>query len=350
MIQWRHLMMILFLATVFSCQKNDLNDLQDTLHVRHNNADMPAYIFGNGASKVFLIILHGGPGGSGLEYRIGKYKDALEDKYAVVYWDQRGQGMAQGTYDKEDITVANIVEDVKALALTLRHKYGNDIDLFLLGHSWGGLLGSAFLTTNDYQDYIQGWIEVSGAHDFPELYRKSVSSYYIIGNEQIALGNDVTFWTEVLKRVDQIDSLDVNFDDFSYMNITARTVEEKLTAKGFINTTDPDAVGNSLVNTVFINSRSLAAASGNKTNETLFKNELLNYSVTDQLHKITIPSLILWGEKDLVVPVQLAQQAYDNIGSIDKEIILYPQSGHSPMVTEPDPFASDIIRFIEQFR
>lgn len=347
---WRWFLLLICIAEFYGCQKTDLNDLKDVLHVRRNNADMPAYIYGNGASKTFLIILHGGPGGSGLEYRVGKYKDELEEKYAVVYWDQRGQGMAQGTYSKEDLTVAEIIEDVRALALTIRHKYGEDIDLFLLGHSWGGLLGSAVLITKDYQDYFQGWIEVDGAHDFPELYRQAVISYQEIGAEQLAQGNDIDFWNDALDRVGEMDPNNINFDDFSYLNITARTVEEKLTALGVINSSDPEALGNSLANTIFINTRSLAGASGDRTNSILFREELLDYSLNDELAKITIPSLILWGEQDLVVPVALAHQAFEFIGTDRKELIIYPKSGHSPMINDPLDFAADVIRFVEKYR
>lgn len=344
------LFLLVLLTTALSCQKNKLSDLKDVLYVRRNQADMPAYIYGNGQSKTFLIILHGGPGGSGLEYRIGQYKDDLESEYAVVYWDQRGQGMAQGSYKEEDLKVAEIIEDVRALALTLRHKYGEDIDLFLLGHSWGGLLGTAVMTTKDYQNLFQGWIEVAGAHDFPELYRQSIKGYQDIGTQQLSLRNDEEFWEGALERVAEADSININFDDFSYMNITARTVEEKLTTRGIINASDPLAISNNFINSVFINTRSIVNPSGNRTNTILFENELLNYSLTDQLPQIQIPSLILWGRYDLVVPVELGIQAFNLIGTTQKELVIYEQSGHSPMVTEPDAFAQDIITFINTYR
>ncbi len=350
MTNWKYLFLLFFAVSFFACQKKDLSNLKDVLHVRRNNADMPAYIYGNGADKTFLVILHGGPGGSGLEYRIGEYKDRLEERYAVVYWDQRGQGMAQGHYSQDDITIAEIVEDVEALALTLRHKYGQDINLFLLGHSWGGTLGSAVLTTENYQDYFQGWIEVDGAHDFPEVYTQAVKTYQRIGAEQIALQNDVAFWQEILKRVAEVDTLNRNLEDFSYMNITARSAEENLANRGAINSGDPAAAGNSFINMTFINSPSLSNASGLTTNQILFRNELLDYSATPLLNRITIPSLILWGANDIVVPVELAQQAFDSIGSPEKELIIYPASGHSPMVTDAGAFASDVIQFIEKHK
>jgi len=243
-----------------------------------------------------------------------------------------------------------MVEDVEALALTLRHKYGSDIDLFLLGHSWGGTLGSAFLTTKDYQKHFQGWIEVDGAHDFPTVYNESVKTYHSVGTEQIGLGNETQFWEEALKRIAEVDTFNRNQEDFSYMNITARSAEEKLTQAGLIGSSDASAAANSFVNTTFINTRSLVNASALVTNQTLFLNELLDYSASPLLHRIKIPSLILWGANDMVVPVALAQQALDSIGTVEKEMVIYPFSGHSPMITEANAFTNDVIRFIEKYK
>ncbi len=53
-----------------SCDKDNLSGtLNDVLYVQHQSASTPAYIHGNGGSKVFIVVLHGGPGGNGLEYR-----------------------------------------------------------------------------------------------------------------------------------------------------------------------------------------------------------------------------------------------------------------------------------------
>ncbi len=340
----------ILLLSISACQRNDLENLRDTLHVRRNNADMPAYIYGNGSSKVFLIVLHGGPGGSGLEYRIGTYAERLEERYAMVYWDQRGQGMSQGKLQQAEITIGEMVKDLKALALTLQHKYGSDIDLFLMGHSWGGLLGSAFLTTDDNQDLFKGWIEVSGAHDFPAVYHQSVLGFQEIGKTQLQLGNDVSFWENVLDRIAQVDTFSINFQDFSYMNGKARDVEERLTALGEIAEVQQEAVGSSVVNTLLINSRTIVATTGSITSEALFDQGLLEFSVTEDLGKIQIPSLILWGQQDLVVPVSLGFQALENIGSADKALVIYQRSGHSPMINEPEPFVDDIVEFIDRLR
>jgi len=73
-----------------------------------------------------------------------------------------------------------------------------------------------------------------------------------------------------------------------------------------------------------------------------------NVSFTDQLSEITIPSLVIWGKYDLVVPLVNAHEAYDNLGSSDKELFIFEKSGHGPMFTEPDLFADKVIEFINE--
>ena len=149
--------------TILSCQKEDLNKLDTIMSVRHKGADITAYIHGNGSEKVFLIILHGGPGGDGLTYREGVIKNEIEQECAVVYLDQRGSGMSQGHYSSDEINVDIMAEDVVAVTKALQQKYGAESRFFLLGHSWGGTLGSAVLIEGDNQNLFKGWIEVDGA-------------------------------------------------------------------------------------------------------------------------------------------------------------------------------------------
>ena len=73
-------------------------------------------------------------------------------------------------------------------------------------------------------------------------------------------------------------------------------------------------------------------------------------SFTDRLPEITIPSLILWGKYDLVVPTKFAQEAYDHLGSTHKELFIFERTGHSPLQCEPDLFAEKVIAFINEFR
>ncbi|MCB0738210.1 MAG: alpha/beta fold hydrolase, partial [Bacteroidetes bacterium] len=164
-----------------SCLTDELSEnARETIYTRNNGADIPAHIYGNTASKTFLVIVHGGPAGSGIEYR-GYYSQQLEKDYAVVYTDQRGQGMSHGKYDVENVTINQLAEDLYALSLGLKQRYGQDISLFMMGHSWGGTLGTAYMLIDSFRTEYNGWLECDGAHDIPLLNRSAIAMYKQIG-------------------------------------------------------------------------------------------------------------------------------------------------------------------------
>ncbi len=74
--------------------------------------------------------------------------------------------------------------------------------------------------------------------------------------------------------------------------------------------------------------------------------EIKNY--TERMPEITTPRLSLWGEYEMVVPMSIAKEAYDNIGSSEKRVVIFEKSGHSPMGSAADQFAAEVNLFIDQ--
>jgi len=330
---------------VTACSNDfELDNLDETLYVRHKNADMPAYIRGNSSEKVFLITLHGGPGGTGLGFT-GKAFDAIENRYGVVYFDQRGSGNSQGHYSEDDISVDLMAEDVLALVKVMQRKFGSDSRFFLLGASWGGALGTATLLKD--QSVFSGWIGEGGAYNPAQLYDQYVETFTTTANTQIALGNSIDFWESVLALVAQVGAVN-NLDDFLKLNGKAFEAEEKLFDDGFI-----DAVENGIGgNETFFRYNFLTKKWNTIGIQTIFNNQGL-FQITDfsnQFSEITIPSLFISGEYDMVVPMASAQNALDAIGSTSKEFLLFEKSGHAPSFSEPERYATEVLRFIDEHK
>ncbi|MCP4441917.1 MAG: alpha/beta hydrolase [Aureispira sp.] len=331
-----------------SCSKTELSTTQeDIIYVRSAGADIPAYVFGNGASKTFVVMIHGGPGGDGLEYRAGLSIKLLEEDYAFVYWDQRGQGMTHGAYSLDNLTVNTMADDLYALVKTLRAKYGEDISVFLMGHSWGGTLGTAYMVRENYQNAIEGWIEVDGAHDIPMLNKEGIQMFLTIGNDQVnkyAEAKDL--WQEILDFADSVDTSNISTDESQKIN------DYGFKAEGYIQEITQDT-SNTYLNsfTWFTNpSNILINKSNNNNTAQQLMNEVESMSLTNQLHKITAPTLLLWGKYDFVVSPALAYSAYSLINSPDKELVIFDHSGHSPMDNEPLLFVQVVQDFIEKHK
>lgn len=336
------LLLIIISCSVFSCSKDEnSSNLEDTIFVRHKDADMPAYIQGNGSDNVFLIMLHGGPGGIGLGYR-GAAFDRIEKTCAVVYFDQRGSGMAQGSYAEDEVNIDLMAEDILALVKVIKSKYGNSARFFLMGHSWGGALGPATLL-KDQNDFL-GWINVDGAHNGKGMYSEYISNFRRVASEQIEDENDIEYWNDVIDLTNNVAET-YNKNDIRTLNIESFGAEDVLQDAGLINK-QVESEYNTILNynllTMFWNQLKIQSV----LDDDLFENS----DYTDRLSEITIPSLVLWGKHDMVVPIKFAQESFDNLGSREKELVIFENSGHSPMGTEPDLFAEEVIEFVNANR
>ena len=75
-------------------------------------------------------------------------------------------------------------------------------------------------------------------------------------------------------------------------------------------------------------------------------------NLSPEMHKIKIPALVLWGRHDGSLPVELAQDAYDNLGTAenDKYMHIFEYSGHTPFLEEEKDFIEKVKEFIEKYK
>lgn len=113
-----------------------------------NGSKFHAETFGDPLHKM-LVVLHGGPGS---DYRyLLNCKEFANQGYYVVFYDQRGSGLSQ-RHDKKSYSIQLMVDDLKEVIAHYRTSASQKI--FLLGHSWGGILATAFI--NQYPNVIRG--------------------------------------------------------------------------------------------------------------------------------------------------------------------------------------------------
>ena len=101
-----------------------------------------------------LLYLHGGPGDAALPLVL-KYNRDLEKHYTVVVWEQRGAGKSYYKFGPEGITIAHFLEDLHTLTELLLKRFGQE-KLYLVGHSWGSVLGLTYI--RQHPDKIHTYI------------------------------------------------------------------------------------------------------------------------------------------------------------------------------------------------
>jgi pimeloyl-ACP methyl ester carboxylesterase len=90
-----------------------------------------------------LLFIHGGPGSPELPNRY-LFEGPWTDYFTVVEWDQRGAGKTYALNDPTEVgstmSGAQMEADAEALVAYIRKAYAKD-KIFVLGHSWGSILG-----------------------------------------------------------------------------------------------------------------------------------------------------------------------------------------------------------------
>jgi len=71
------------------------------------------------------------------------------------------------------------------------------------------------------------------------------------------------------------------------------------------------------------------------------------YPLEDRLERIECPTLVLWGDKDKLVPVRDADRFVDAIGPNARKIV-YADTGHVAMLERPARFNADVEAFLAE--
>jgi pimeloyl-ACP methyl ester carboxylesterase len=327
----------------------------DFFFVRTDGADLPVWVRGNVASGVFLVLLPGGPGTSGIWlYPRSQGFQALEKDYAVVYHDQRGSGSTQGNVSASSINLDQFVTDADRMIAVLRARY-QIRDLVLLGHSWGGMLGTAYLLDENRQAGVRAWVEIDGAHNVKKGDAAAVAWVISRANLLISEGKDVDYWHGAIAWY------------AAHPAVTNETFIQhtQYLSKAF----DPSWVDESHAPNPYGTTQIFASASNGfalldqlafqqypkATPESAWGDTPLtriyhDVDLTPQMGAITVPSLVLWGAYDPVLPPAMADDALSALGSADKQELILAHSAHNGFDEEPSAFSDAVHAFVERTR
>ncbi len=313
------------------------NGQLSTFCVHHQKAKMPVVVRGNTQSNVLIIFLHGGPGGTALKKIGTRAFTKLEEDFSVVYWNQRGGDKSRGGTQKKYLHLDQFVDDLDRLIDQLQILYPS-AHPFLMGHCWGGALATAYLATGGHQKKIAGWVMVGGAYNNPR--GDSLSMVWVKNHAyaSIAKGIESRYWKDAVKWYDKNP-------EFSSGQLRHYRLVRK--ANGY-QYTKGDSLGLYPGYTPKDILRFPHRFIGYYLNyyRTLSRFIISEIELSKELHKIKIPALILWGQEDGLVPVELGQEAFDLIGADEKHLIVYEGVAHTIYYEYPSRFVRDVTRFI----
>lgn len=249
-----------------------------------------------------LVLIHGSSD-SLLTWR--QLVDRLDGKYRIITLDLPGHGLS-GEQKSDDYSAAQMIEAVHALA---NHK---ELDKFVLGgNSMGGWVSWRYALA--HPERLSGLILInaSGA-PLPE------------GSPQARVYLGATLMEIPL----------------------VRTAMQHLTPRSIIRQSLEDSVYNSDIITDDLVDQywELLRYPGNRRATALRSITDREPAYADNLTDIKIPTLIIWGKDDLVIPVGAAQTFNERIAN--SILIIYENIGHLPQRETPDNLSSDIDEFM----
>lgn len=117
-------------------------DIDEQVSLKINGVLQYVSIRAERKNAPLLLYLHGGPGDAALPL-VMKYNRELEKSYTVVIWEQRGAGKSYYQF-QEAVTIDDFLQDLYELTKYLLDRFAQAA-LYLLGHSWGSVLGLRFI-------------------------------------------------------------------------------------------------------------------------------------------------------------------------------------------------------------
>ncbi len=336
------------LLLISGCQKmltESADIISDTFYVDNAGASMHILVEGNIASKVIILSVHGGPGEGSFVYNTDYISENLENKFAIAYWDQRNSGASQGSQNESDLTLSQIIEDLRKVILVIKNRYGQDTEVFLMAHSFGGLVASGFLTTGNYQNMVRGYINADGSHDYPKNDTLTRQKLLETGISEVASNNHTKEWNKIIS--------------FCEEHTGGFTLDESLELENLAGKAESYIAGVTKVNYITLLAGRLIRDRAPLTSMLInywsseqsgLVQEISTKEFSSSLYKITIPVLLLYGQYDFVCPPELGNDFYSGISSVEKKMVISPVSGHNFMFQDEVLFRNEVVQFIEKYR
>ncbi|MFC3051882.1 alpha/beta fold hydrolase [Kordiimonas pumila] len=115
-----------------------------------------------------LLFIHGGPGSPEMPTS-WLYQGPWEEYFTVVQWDQRGAGKTSTINNPEivtpTITMDRMVADGEEMVSLLRKRYNKE-KIFILGHSWGTVMGLKI--AEHHPEWLHAYIGMGQAINGPQ--------------------------------------------------------------------------------------------------------------------------------------------------------------------------------------
>jgi proline iminopeptidase len=285
------------------------------------SGDFTVWTNSQGSSpRIRLLLLHGGPGASA-EYFEGLTADLVAADVEVIEYDQLGSVRSDQPDDSSLWNLARFVDEVEQVRVAL--DLGPD-DFFILGHSWGGLLGIEYALTHGEQ--LKGLI-VSNM-------MSSIPAYDRFAREVIMPTMDPT----ALARIQEIEAA----EDYANPEYEALLMEHHYVHHVLRKPADewPEPVTRSFAH---LNPAIYVPMQGPSELGSTPQASLYTWDRFDDLTGIAVPTLVIGAEHDTMDPAHMRAMA----DRLPRGSYLHcPDGSHMAMWDDPEVYVAGVLDFV----
>jgi len=296
--------------------------------VNINGFNQRMIIRGRDTSKPVLLYLHGGPGDPEFPF-VHQFTSGIEDLFVVCYWDQRGAGLSYSNdIPVETMTLSQFVDDAGKVSEYLIHKF-NRRKIFLLGHSWGTMLGS--FTINKYPQYYYAFISVGQVGDQERA--EKISYDFVLARARELKDEKATRNLEKIgppPYSDPKEAIDKMFIERKYVIRYGGAVK-----KGNFYT---EAIKPLLFCREYSLTDKINYLKGMKFSKDNLWGVIMKTNLFKAIPSQQIPVYILQGTSDYYTSYLVAKEYFDSLKAPMKKFFTFENSAHSPIFEEPEKF------------
>ena len=311
------------------------NGVEELVRVPINGTDQWLSIRGRDRRNPILLVLHGGPASPSMPADY-VYQSPWEDYFTVVQWDQRGSGKTYNANTEAQMapgmTIEGMTDDAAKVAQYLREHYGKQ-KIFLLGHSWGTVLGARL--AQQHPDWFYAYIgvgQVVNVRRNEEVgYNFALRSAKASGNAQairelLAIAPYPGTSALTLQRLGVRSKWEMYYGGLTYGRRNYDFVSDAEQLSPDYSEKDLDAIG-----------KGSAFSIGH------LMQPLLSVDFDNTTH-FDCPVILFVGAHDETTSHELAEQWFDKLQAPSKHLVSFADSAHMVMDEQPGRFLMHLVR------